>query len=47
MALFDARNAAKLSKDFSRADSIRDELKQRGWLIEDGRSGPKLKKSKP
>jgi cysteinyl-tRNA synthetase len=44
MALFDARNAAKKAKDFKRADSIRDELKQRGWMIKDTTNGPKLTK---
>jgi hypothetical protein len=44
MALFDARNAARQAKDFKRADSIRDELKQRGWMIKDTPNGPKLTK---
>jgi cysteinyl-tRNA synthetase len=46
LTLFDSRNAARRAKDFKRADSIRDELKQRGWVIEDGKSGPRLKKAR-
>jgi cysteinyl-tRNA synthetase len=42
--LADERTAAKKAKDFNRADAIRDELKAKGWLIEDTAKGPKLKK---
>jgi cysteinyl-tRNA synthetase len=42
--LADERSAAKKAKDFKRADAIRDELKARGWVIEDTAKGPKLKK---
>ena len=44
LALADARTEAKKSRDFKRADAIRDELKAKGWLIEDTARGPKLKK---
>jgi cysteinyl-tRNA synthetase len=44
LALAEARAAAKKSKDFKRADAIRDELKAKGWVIEDTPKGPKLKK---
>ncbi|MGO9587755.1 MAG: cysteine--tRNA ligase [Limisphaerales bacterium] len=44
LALAEARTAAKKAKDFKRADSIRDELKAKGWVIEDTPKGPKLKK---
>jgi cysteinyl-tRNA synthetase len=44
LALADARAAAKKAKDFKRADAIRDELKAKGWAIEDTAKGPKLKK---
>ena len=40
----EARTAAKKAKDFKRADAIRDELKAKGWVIEDTAKGPKLKK---
>jgi cysteinyl-tRNA synthetase len=43
-ALAEARAAAKKAKDFKRADEIRDELKSKGWTIEDTPKGPKLKK---
>jgi cysteinyl-tRNA synthetase len=43
-ALLAARQAARQARDFKRSDAIRDELKARGWTIEDTPSGPKLKK---
>jgi cysteinyl-tRNA synthetase len=45
LALAEARTAAKKAKDFKRADAIRDELKAKGWGIEDTAKGPKLKKT--
>src|SRR5262249_41583727 len=44
LALLDARQAARKAKDFKRSDAIRDELKAKGWIIEDTPKGPKLKK---
>ena len=44
VALAEARTTAKKAKDFKRADAIRDELKAKGWVIEDTAKGPKLKK---
>jgi cysteinyl-tRNA synthetase len=44
LALAEARAAAKKARDFKRADEIRDELKAKGWLIEDSPKGTKLKK---
>jgi cysteinyl-tRNA synthetase len=44
MELLEARVAAKKAKDFKRADAIRDELKAKGWVIEDSPKGIKLKK---
>jgi cysteinyl-tRNA synthetase len=43
-AFLEQRQAARKAKDFMRADQLRDELKARGWLIEDTPKGPKLKK---
>jgi cysteinyl-tRNA synthetase len=43
-ALLDERNAARKAKDFKRADAIRDELKAKGWAIEDTPKGARLKK---
>ena len=45
LALLEARQEARKAKDFKRADAIRDELKAKGWVIEDSPKGPKLKKS--
>jgi cysteinyl-tRNA synthetase len=42
--LLEARQTARKAKDFKRADAIRDELKAKGWVIEDTAKGPKLKK---
>jgi cysteinyl-tRNA synthetase len=44
LALAEARVAAKKAKDFKRADQIRDELKSKGWVVEDSPKGFKLKK---
>ncbi len=44
VALVEARVAAKKAKDFKRADEIRNELKAKGWVIEDSPKGTKLKK---
>jgi cysteinyl-tRNA synthetase len=44
LALAEARTAAKEAKDFKKSDAIRDELKTKGWLIEDTPKGIKLKK---
>ena len=43
-ALLEARQAARAAKDFKKSDVIRDELKAKGWVIEDTPKGPKLKK---
>jgi cysteinyl-tRNA synthetase len=43
-ALAEARTAAKKVKDFKKSDAIRDELKAKGWIIEDTPKGVKLKK---
>ena len=42
--LADERAAVKKAKDFQRADAIREELKAKGWVIEDTPKGVKLKK---
>ena len=43
-ALLDERLAARKAKDFKRSDAIRDELKTKGWVIEDTPKGARLKK---
>ena len=42
--LLEARQAARKAKDFSKSDAIRDELKSKGWVIEDTPKGARLKK---
>jgi cysteinyl-tRNA synthetase len=44
VALLEARQAARKAKDFKRSDALRDELKAKGWAIEDTPKGPKLKR---
>jgi cysteinyl-tRNA synthetase len=43
VALANERIAAKKAKDFARADTIRADLKAKGWGVEDTPKGPKLK----
>jgi cysteinyl-tRNA synthetase len=43
-ALMEARQAARKAKDFKRGDAIRDELKSKGWVIEDTPKGPRAKR---
>ncbi|MGI6346362.1 MAG: cysteine--tRNA ligase [Limisphaerales bacterium] len=42
--LLEARQAARKAKDFARSDAIRDELKSKGWVIEDTPKGARLKR---
>jgi cysteinyl-tRNA synthetase len=42
--LAEERILAKRAKDFKYADSIREQIKSKGWAIEDTPKGPKLKK---
>ena len=43
-ALVAARQAARKARDFKRADAIRDELKAKGWVIEDTPKGARAKR---
>lgn len=45
--LLEQRQATRKARDFARADAIRQELKTRGWVIEDTPKGPRLKKAAP
>jgi len=45
IALLEQRQASRNARDFKRSDTIRDELKAKGWIIEDTPKGPRLKKS--
>ena len=44
LQLLEERQAARKAKNFQRSDAIRDELKARGWVIEDTPKGPRLKR---
>ena len=44
-ALVEARAAAKKAKDFAEADRIRQEVLEKGYIIEDTPKGPKVKKA--
>jgi len=44
-ALISERNAARKAKDFSRADEIRDHLKENGVVLEDTRDGVRWKRT--
>ena len=44
IALMEARQAARKNRDFKQADAIRDELKAKGWVIEDTPKGPRAKR---
>ena len=44
LALLEERQAARKAKNFARSDAIRDELKAKGWQIEDTPKGARLKK---
>ena len=43
-ALVTEREAARKSRDFARADAIRDELAAEGILIEDSAQGPRWRR---
>ena len=42
--LLEARQAARKARDFKASDTLRDQIKAAGWVIEDTPQGPKLKK---
>jgi cysteinyl-tRNA synthetase len=42
--LLEDRQAARKAKDFKQSDALRDELKAKGWAIEDTPKGPRLKR---
>ncbi len=44
-AKIEERKAAKKARDFAKADAIRDELKEKGIILEDTREGVKWKKA--
>ncbi len=42
VALLAAREQARRERDFQRADTLREEIRVRGWEIRDGPDGPEL-----
>ena len=44
ITLVEARQAARKARDFKRADALRDELKAKGWVIEDTPKGARAKR---
>ena len=46
LALVEERAAAKKAKDYARADAIRAELTQKGYVVEDTPKGPKVSRAK-
>ncbi len=44
LALVEARQAARKARDFKRADALRDEVKAKGWVIEDTPKGARAKR---
>jgi hypothetical protein len=44
-ALVASRDRARASKDFATADRLRDQITERGWVVEDGRTGTRISRS--
>ncbi len=44
-ALIAEREAAKLNKDYARADEVREELKEQGIVLEDSREGTRWRRA--
>lgn len=44
LQLVEQRQAARLARDYARADAIRAELRSKGWFVEDTPKGPRLKR---
>jgi len=42
--LAEARAQARADRDFAAADRLRDEIRARGWLVEDTAKGPLLRR---
>jgi cysteinyl-tRNA synthetase len=43
-SLVEEREKARKEKDFKKADEIRDKLKEKGYIVEDSKQGPRIKK---
>ncbi len=44
LSLVEAREAARKERDFKKADALRDELKAKGWVVEDTPKGARAKR---
>jgi cysteinyl-tRNA synthetase len=42
LELMQEREEARVAKDFARADEIRDQLAEMGWIVRDSADGPSL-----
>mgnify|MGYP001399628151 CR=1 FL=1 len=45
LKLADRRKEARKQKDWALSDAVRDELRSKGWIVEDTPNGQKLKKA--
>jgi len=43
-SLVEEREKARKEKDYKKADEIRDKLKEKGYIVEDSKEGPRIKK---
>jgi cysteinyl-tRNA synthetase len=43
-ALADKRQKAREGKDWAKSDELRDELKEKGWIVKDSKEGYLLEK---
>ena len=41
--LVDRRQAARAARDWAAADALRDEIQARGWVLEDGPDGARVR----
>jgi len=42
--LMEERQQARQARDFARADALREQLRERGYVVEDTPQGPRLKR---
>ena len=44
LGIIHRRDAARAGRDFAAADSLRAELEERGWIVEDGPAGTQVRR---
>jgi len=44
MALVNKRQEARKNRDFAMSDKLRDEIRKKGWQVDDTKDGVKVKK---